>query len=342
MTQRNVAAEIRLSPRARRTSVDDFIPLHVVGTGGFGKVIKVQERVGGRIFAMKVLRKRRLVETDQVESTKREQRILQTTQHPFVVKLRYSFQSSSKLFMVMDFYPGGSLFVHVKESGPFPEKTARFWAAEITLALDHLHINGIIHRDLKLENILLDEEGHVALTDFGLSMDRHDGVRMAHTICGSPVYLAPELIERQPYTFTVDWWALGVVLFEIMSGQVPFPSHNRHRMFEKILHSPVMFHRGVFSASARSFIGQLLIKDPQRRLGCSSGTTGGKDVQSHRFFTSHQHGLSHFGKIRRKEVRPPFKPPKSPVTDYGFPDDDSCGALELVSADFGHFSFAES
>jgi len=296
--------------KSQKVRLGDFRLVQTVGKGGFGKVLKVQldsfHDDRGKVFAMKILRKQHVVETRQVNTTKTERRILQTIDHPFVVKLRYAFQSSTKLYMIMDYYSGGSLYYHIERNGFFSEDCVRFFAAEMTLALDHLHEHGIIYRDLKLENVLLDGVGHVALTDFGLSKDQCDETHLASTFCGTPVYVAPELIGKTPYGFSIDWWALGVVLFELLSGRVPFASRDRRRMFDKIVHEPVSFCR-LFSAAAQDIIGDLLVKDPDYRLGCESIGNGGKDVQQHAFFT--QYGYIDFGRVYRKEIVPPFTPP---------------------------------
>jgi serum/glucocorticoid-regulated kinase 2 len=208
--------------------------------------------------------------------------------------------------MIMDYYSGGSLYYHIERNGAFPEDCVRFFAAEMILALDHLHQRGVIYRDLKLENVLLDGEGHVALTDFGLSKDQCDKTHLASTFCGTPVYVAPELITKTPYGFSIDWWALGIVLFELISGRVPFASRDRRRMFDKIVHEPVSFC-GLFSVNAQGIIENLLVKDPNHRLGCKPNGNGGKDVQQHAFFM--HHGYTDFDRVYHKEFVPPFTPP---------------------------------
>jgi len=300
-------------PKPHETKLEDFRLVQTVGKGGFGKVLKVRHLHGANneIYAMKILRKAHVLETNQITTTKTERRILQQTHHPFIAKLRYAFQSSSKLYMIMDYYSGGSLFYHTERNGIFAEDHVAFFAAEITLALDHLHQHGVIYRDLKLENVLLDGLGHVALTDFGLSKDMCNGESVTRTFCGTPLYVAPELISKQPYGFSIDWWALGIVIFELISGRVPFASRDRRKMFDKILNSEVVFrtknsHR-VFSDDAEALIGQLLIKDPHFRIGCCVYGDGGKDVQDHTFFA--KHGYTDFERIYRKEIIPPFTPP---------------------------------
>jgi serine/threonine protein kinase len=298
-----------------KVTLADFHLLTTIGKGGFGKVLTVQKITGsqedsGKVYAMKILKKQHVVDTRQVDSTKAERRILHNIEHPFVVKLRYAFQSQSKLYMVMDYYSGGSLYYHSERLGTFPADSVRFFAAEITLALDHLHQNGIIYRDLKLENVLLDEEGHVALTDFGLSKDTLIGEdKLASTFCGTPVYVAPEIIERNPYSFSIDWWALGIVMYELLCGRVPFVSRDRRRMFQKIVSCSPKFDHSGFTPDAKSVITGLLAKDPKHRLGCADERNGGRDgVLTHPFFVNH--GFTNTAKILRKEICPPFKPPE--------------------------------
>lgn len=308
----SIAIHTRKQKQREKVTMEDFTLLSTVGKGGFGKVLTVQRKPGphedaGKVYAMKILKKRHVVKTQQVDSTKAERRILNSMDHPFVVKLRYAFQSSSKLYMVMDYYGGGSLFYHIERLGSFPAGTVRFFAAEITLALDHLHKNGIIYRDLKLENVLLDSDGHVALTDFGLSKDTCDEDEMTNSFCGTPVYVAPEIIQRNRYGTSIDWWALGVVMYEMFTGRVPFASRDRKRMFSKIVHCEPSFNHENFSSDAKSVIALLLTKDPTQRLGCLSAE-GAKDVLAHQFFSDN--GITDIGQIYRKELLPPFTPSK--------------------------------
>jgi serine/threonine protein kinase len=321
---------------SQKVKLDDFRLVQTVGKGGFGKVLKVQNLRGsgkGKIYAMKILRKQHVVDTRQVKTTKTERRILQQIDHPFVVKLRYAFQSSSKLYMIMDYYSGGSLFYHIERRGQFCENDVRFFAAEITLALEHLHCHGVIYRDLKLENILLDDLGHVALTDFGLSKDECNETNLANTFCGTPVYVAPEVIAKEAYGFSIDWWALGVVMYELLSGRVPFASRDRRRMFDKIVNSEVEFCN-FFSKDAQSIIGELLAKDPDFRLGSFLNGNGGKDVQQHHFFVGY--GYTDFEQVYRKDKIPPFRP-STYICESNVRGIEARDTLELVAEDICNF-----
>lgn len=209
-----------------KLSVDDFDLLKVIGKGAFGKVMLVRKKVPdgtgnpNAIYAMKVLKKASVFAKNQVEHTKSERRILRDIDHPFVVRLRYAFQTEDKLYLVMDYYNGGSLFFHLRKSRKFSEKRARFYAAQLLLSMAHLHELNIAYRDLKLENILMDDKGFIALTDFGLSKENVDVPDGAKTFCGTAEYIAPELLKGLPYGKAVDWWGFGTLLYEMMTGQV--------------------------------------------------------------------------------------------------------------------------
>lgn len=292
--------------RNHKLSVEDFDLLKVIGKGAFGKVMLVRKKVPdgtgnpNAIYAMKVLKKAAVFAKNQVEHTKSERRILRDIDHPFVVRLRYAFQSEDKLYLVMDYYNGGSLFFHLRKARKFSEKRARFYAAQLLLSMAHLHDLNIAYRDLKLENILMDERGFIALTDFGLSKENVDVPDGAKTFCGTAEYIAPELLKGLPYGKAVDWWGFGTLLYEMMTGQTPFFDRNRKRMFHNILHRDVVF-TSAFSEEAKDLLTSLLRRDPAKRLG--SGPSGAQEIMDHPFFASID-----FDKLLKREVEPPFKP----------------------------------
>ena len=278
----SVASIFRGSPKKdedRMLTVDDFELLKVVGKGAFGKVMLVRKKGSatgpgnGLIYAMKVLKKSVIIQKGQVEHTMSERDILYYIRHPFIVRLRFAFHNTEKLFLVTDYYNGGSLYQHIKKDKAFDETRAKFYAAELLLAISHLHGQNIIYRDLKLENVLMDFEGHIALTDFGLSKRNIDHTGGASTFCGTAEYIAPELIDGKSYGPPVDWWGFGILLFEMMHGKTPFYDKNRKIMFYKILKSTPQFPSH-FSKEACDVIRGLLQVDEKARFG--SGVDGYK------------------------------------------------------------------
>jgi len=276
---------------------DDFELLTVIGKGSFGKVMQVKKKDDGKIYAMKVLRKDTIIARKQVTHTKAEKNILMKIQHPFIVNLNYAFQTKDKLYMILDYINGGELFFHLKKEVRFTESRVKLYGAEIVCALTHLHALDIVYRDLKPENILLDAEGHVCITDFGLSkkIENPDGT---HTFCGTPEYLAPEVLKGQGHGVAVDWWSLGTLIFEMLTGLPPFYAQNVNVMYQKILTGELRVPNYV-SDDARSLLEGLLTREPAQRLG----TKGGAEVKQHPWFSDID-----WAKLERKEIEPPFKP----------------------------------
>lgn len=260
-------------PVHEKPSVQMFLPLlRVLGKGSFGKVVLCQKRSGheqGALFAMKILRKTHLVKRRQIERTRTERKVLSVVDHPFIMKLHYAFQTEDKLYLVLDYCPGGELFFHLSRFRRFPERVARFYAAELLLALGHLHKRGIIYRDLKPENVLLDAEGHVKLGDFGLAKA---GIRHpcegATSMCGTPEYMAPEVLAQQGHGFSVDYWGLGMLTYEMMTGLPPWYTTDRAKLFRRLKSAPLEIP-SFFSHGAAQCVSQLLQRDPRRRLGVS-------------------------------------------------------------------------
>jgi len=283
---------------------DDFELLTVIGKGSFGKVMQVRKKDDGKIYAMKVLRKDTIVARKQVAHTKAEKNILMKIQHPFIVNLNYAFQTKDKLYMILDYINGGELFFHLKKEGRFAESRVKMYAAEIVCALAHLHSLDIVYRDLKPENILLDSDGHICITDFGLSkkLEADGGT---HTFCGTPEYLAPEVLKGHGHGIAVDWWSLGTLLFEMMTGLPPFYAQNVNVMYQKILSGELRFPNYI-SEEAKSLLEGLLTRDPALRLG----TKGGDEVKGHPWFADVE-----WEKLIRKEIEPTFKPKVRSVDD---------------------------
>lgn len=300
-------AVTQLLDSTEKVRLEDFELLKVLGRGSFGKVMQVRKKTDGKVYAMKILKKRAIIARNQVEHTKAERKILQSLQHPFLTTLRYAFQSKEKLYFVLDYLQGGELFFHLKNNRRFPEDVARIYVGEIALALGHLHSLQVIYRDLKPENILLDDNGHVCLTDFGLSKDV-DPTDKAHTFCGTPEYLAPEIVTGAGHDKAVDWWSLGILLYELTVGIPPFYSQNVNEMYNKIQHGVLRFPP-FLSENCKNLIVQLLNRDPKKRLGSKDDVD---DIKAHPFFKS----IS-WEKLFKKELDPPYKPKLKSTTDTG-------------------------
>jgi len=259
------------------TAIGDFDVTHMIGKGAFGRVLLATKRSGtekGRAFAVKVLEKDVVRSTGQAAHTRAERATLASLRHPFVVRLRYAFQSRDRLYLVTDYYAGGSLERHLDDAHPagLGDARTKLYAAELVAALRHCHHAGVVHRDIKPGNVLLDAQGHVALTDFGLCALGvvADGAPL-RSFCGTVTYMAPELLVGQTYGTSVDWWALGALVFEMAAGRPPFEDPNRRRMFYAILHLPPPFPLH-FSNELIELITGLLEKRPDRRLGVKRPT----------------------------------------------------------------------
>lgn len=293
------------TPDNRRMSVaekhnvtlDDFVLLTTVGQGSFGKVIQVRKKDTGEILAMKILKKDHVIKRKQLEHTMAERRILEEIQHPFIVSLRFAFQTSQKLYMVFDFFNGGELFNYLSKGGKFTPERSQFYCAELALAIAHLHDLNIVYRDLKPENILLDADGHIRVADFGLSKSGVEGDTVS-SFCGTPEYLAPEVLKRNKYGKAVDWWSLGTLLFEMLTGLPPFYDKNRERMYKKIMSAPLVFPDHIGS-EARDLITKMLEREPRQRLGYN----GPHEIKEHPYFQTID-----WDALYHKRLRPPFLP----------------------------------
>ncbi|KAI9508893.1 AGC/Akt protein kinase [Russula earlei] len=273
-------------------TIDDFELTTVIGKGSFGKVMQVRKRDTQRIYALKTIRKAHIVDRGEITHTLAERLVLSRVTSPFIVPLKFSFQSEQKLYLVLAFVNGGELFHHLQREQKFNEERSRFYSAELLLALEHLHDVDVVYRDLKPENILLDYTGHIALCDFGLTNDT------TNTFCGTPEYLAPEILNGAGYNRTIDWWTLGVLLYEMLVGLPPFYDEITDKMYEKILRDPLVFPDEV-SPSARSILTGLLTRDPAQRLGVN----GAEEIKRHPFFEKID-----WRRLAQKKIQPPFKP----------------------------------
>uniref|UniRef100_A0A4W6DS18 Serine/threonine-protein kinase Sgk1 n=1 Tax=Lates calcarifer TaxID=8187 RepID=A0A4W6DS18_LATCA len=285
------------NPHAKPT---DFDFLKVIGKGSFGKVFLAKRKHDEKYYAVKVLQKKVILNRKEQKHIMAERNVLlKNVKHPFLVGLHYSFQTTDKLYFVLDFINGGELFFHLQKERTFPEPRAKFYIAEMASALGYLHSLNIVYRDLKPENILLDQEGHIVLTDFGLCKEGISQTDTTTTFCGTPEYLAPEVLRKQPYDNTVDWWCLGSVLYEMLFGLPPFYSRDTHEMYDNILHKPLAMRPGA-SSTAWSLLQGLLEKDGTHRLGSRDDFN---EIKAHSFFAS-----INWDDLEQKKIPPPFKP----------------------------------
>jgi serine/threonine protein kinase len=294
-------SNVDLGPSERITAKpSDFEFLKTVGKGSFGRVYLARHKADQQIFAMKVLSKAHIKKRNEVKHVMSERNVLiLNMKHPFLVSLHYSFQTKDKLYFVLDYLNGGELFFHLQREKRFAEPRARFYTAEIASALGYLHEKDIIYRDLKPENLLLDRYGHVVLTDFGLCKEGITATDTTGTFCGTPEYLAPEIVLKKPYDRTVDWWCLGSVLYEMLFGLPPFYSKDHNEMYDKIVHQQLRISQMV-SMSARDALSQLLQKDRSIRLGAKRDFA---EVKEHAFFYAID-----WAALLRREIKPPFVP----------------------------------
>ncbi|KAH8105944.1 Pkinase-domain-containing protein [Cristinia sonorae] len=290
------------SKTKRALTPRDFEFLKLIGRGTFGRVFQVRKKDTKRIYAMKVLSKREIIAKKEVAHTIGERKILQRSlESPFLVGLKFSFQTDADLYLVTDFKSGGELFWHLQKETRFSEERARFYIAELVLALEHLHKYDIVYRDLKPENILLDATGHVALCDFGLSKPDLRSDELTNTFCGTTEYLAPEvLLDEHGYSKLVDFWSLGVLLFEMCCGWSPFYAEDTQQMYKNICFGRIRFPKGVINEDGKQFVKGLLNRNPKHRLGAQHDAA---DLKAHPFFKTID-----WEALSRKQVTPPFKP----------------------------------
>lgn len=301
-----LSLEIHRHFKSDTVNLESFNLLKVIGKGTFGKVVLARHKQTLNVCAIKMISKALLLRNpSEIKHVVSERNALISTQHPFLVGLQYAFQSPSHLFLALDYIGGGELFYHLQKERKFPEDRVRFYSAEITSALSFLHSKNIVYRDLKPENILLDKEGHVVLTDFGLAKVLE---KETQTFCGTPEYLAPEVLKMEPYGLAVDWWCLGCVIYEMLVGLPPFYSSNQKELFDKILFGQLRFPVFI-SSCARSLISSFLVRSPKDRL--SNAT----EIMNHEFFKSLSWSL-----LLKKEYKPPFVPDLKDTIDLRYID----------------------
>ncbi|KAJ8257891.1 hypothetical protein GJAV_G00190840 [Gymnothorax javanicus] len=280
-----------------RIGLDNFVFHKVLGKGSFGKVLLAELKGRGEYFAVKALKKDVVLMDDDVECTMVEKRVLALAwDNPFLTHLYSTFQTKEHLFFVMEYLNGGDLMFHIQEKGRFDLYRATFYSAEIICGLQFLHSKGIIYRDLKLDNVMLTREGHIKIADFGMCKENVFGENRATTFCGTPDYIAPEILLGQKYTFSVDWWSFGVLLYEMLIGQSPFHGDDEDELFESIRMDTPHYPRWITKES-KDLLEKLFERDHTRRLGVIG------NIRTHPFFKT-----INWVALERTEVDPPFKP----------------------------------
>ncbi|KAJ3102248.1 camp-dependent protein kinase catalytic subunit [Phlyctochytrium planicorne] len=282
----------------KRFTLADFHIDRTLGTGSFGRVHLVRLKQTNRFYAMKVLKKSEVVRMKQVEHTVNEKNILERLRHPFLVSMLGTFQDSANIYFVLEYIQGGELFSYLRRCGRFPNHVARFYAAEVVLAFENLHGSDIIYRDLKPENLLIDAQGHIKITDFGFAKVVPD---VTWTLCGTPDYLAPEIIQSKGYGKAVDWWALGVLIYEMLAGHPPFYDEDHFKLYEKILACKPKFPSH-FDPLAKDLVKHLLTSDLTKRYG--NLKAGVADIKKHKWFA----GIE-WQKLEALQIPAPYQPP---------------------------------
>ena len=287
-----------LTKDSKPLSIDDFELLKVIGKGSFGKVMQVKKKDTGKIYALKSIRKSHIVNKMEVTHTLAEKFVLSKVNSPFIVPLKFAFQSNEKLYLILSFINGGELFYHLQKSRKFSLIRAKFYICELLSAIETLHSLNIIYRDLKPENILLDYQGHIALCDFGLCKINMKLNEKTNTFCGTPEYLAPELLLNKGYTRVVDFWTLGILLYEMLTSLPPFYDEDVSIMYKKILNDELLFPNDIDNIT-KDLIKNLLNRDPNKRLGIN----GVEEIKNHEFFKDID-----WIKLNNKGYIPPYKP----------------------------------
>ncbi len=326
-----------------KLTMNDFQRLKLLGKGSFGEVYLVKLKQNNKIYAMKILDKYNVRESRQVEHTKIERDLLVKTNCPFIVNIKFAFQDKENLYIITEFMQGGELFFHLHKEKRFDNEKAKFYIVEIILAIEYLHRRKMLYRDLKPSNILVDKKGHIKLTDFGLSKIFKSKKDKAYTICGSPHYLAPEILTNKGYDFAVDWWSLGCVLYELLIGSSPFRIRLGESLNEELYNKELLMPDYV-TEEAQDLIKKLLIINPKKRLGY--GDNGANKIKLHPYFKD-----INWDDAWNQKLNPPFIPQikddmdlkyfdtlytKEPIMSY---DSDYSGFSSNNSSDFKGFTF---
>nr|XP_054586385.1 serine/threonine-protein kinase N2 isoform X2 [Nothobranchius furzeri] len=325
--------ECAYQPRPKML-MDDFRLISVLGRGHFGKVLLAEFKKTGRLFAIKALKKRDIVTRGEVDSLMSEKRIFEminASRHPFLVNLHGCFQTSDHVCFVMEYLAGGDLMIHI-HNDVFSEAQTRFYSACVLLGLEFLHLNKIIYRDLKLDNLLMDADGFVKITDFGLCKEGVGHGDQTSTFCGTPEFLAPEVLTDESYTRAVDWWGLGVLVYEMLVGESPFPGEDEEEVFDSIVNNDVQYPTSLHP-DAVSIMQKLLKKNPLKRLG--AGERDAKEVKGEKFFQPID-----WEALTTKKLKPPFLPSIKDSTDVSNFDSDFTQLQPVLSPPSKPFSLS--
>ncbi|XP_042191318.1 protein kinase C theta type [Callorhinchus milii] len=332
--------EETLKSSDRRMTIDDFLLHKMLGKGSFGKVFLAELKGKDEFFAIKALKKDVVLMDDDVECTMVEKRVLSLAwDHPFLTHLYCTFQTNENLFFVMEYLNGGDLMFHIQNCQKFDAKRSMFYAAEIVCGLQFLHSKGIVYRDLKLDNVLLDRDGHIKIADFGMCKENIINEAKTCTFCGTPDYIAPEILLGQKYGTSVDWWSFGVLLYEMLIGQSPFHGNDEDELFQSIRTDDPFYPRWL-SKEAKDILVRLFVREPEKRLGVKGG------IREHLFFKDIKWQL-----LENREMEPPFKPVVKSASDCSNFDKEflnekprlSCADKTLINSMdqnmFNNFSF---
>lgn len=293
---------VQAQRKQRKVGLDDFNFLAVLGKGNFGKVMLAEEKKTGELYAIKVLKKEFIIDNDEVESTRSEKRVFLAAareRHPFLLNLHSCFQTETRVYFVMEYVSGGDLMLHIQRK-QFSLRQAKFYASEVLVALEYFHSQGIIYRDLKLDNILLTLDGHVKVADYGLCKEDMFFGKTTSTFCGTPEFMAPEILLEQRYGRAVDWWAFGVLTYEMLLGQSPFRGDDEDEIFDAILEDEPLYPI-TMPKDAVSILQKLLTRDPSRRLG--AGPDDALEIKRHPFFKDVS-----WDDVMNKRIPPPYFP----------------------------------
>ena len=300
------------NPLGIKLTFHDFDKLKVLGKGSFGEVLLVKLRANGKYYAMKILIKKQVKLRHQEVHTKAERDLMVKINCPFIVNIKFAFQDNEKLYIITEFMQGGEMFFHLHKERRFSNEKTKFYVIEMILAIEFLHKNKMLYRDLKPENIMVDASGHIKLTDFGLSKMVSKPKEKAFTICGTPQYLAPEILSDEGYDSSVDWWSLGCVMYEMLVGKAPFRIPKGAYLSAEIYKQRITLPEFV-TPEARDLISQLLVPNPKKRLGY--GTEDATKIKANHYFD----GIN-WEDAWNQKLTPPFVPELKNETDLTYFD----------------------